>query len=83
MTEKEMLLYMIENNKKDMPTFCYGIKCKDCYYLADKYKLDIGVNGSGGSIYRICGSPFKIMAISPEQYYIEKFGYVSLVEESL
>lgn len=79
MTEKEILLYMVKNTKKNMPTFCYGIKCLDCYYLVDKYKFQRGING-------FCGSPFRLNMNknkNPEQYYIEKFGYVSLIEESL
>jgi len=70
MTEKETLLHMIKNTKKNIPIghMCHGIECLKCYYLNDR---------------NICNYILIFDNAIPEKLYIEKFGYISLIEELL
>jgi hypothetical protein len=71
LTEKEILLLMIDNYKK-YNSYCYirmeELHCKICFYhnhIGDKCNYILTYNKSQ----------------MPEELYIKKFGYESLVEE--
>ena len=70
MTEKETLLHMIKNSRKGISIsyVCHGIECLKCYYLEDK---------------NICDYILTFDNQIPEELYIKKFGYISLIEELL
>jgi len=70
MTEKEVLLHMIKNTKKNISPNCLNIKCINCYYLTDKCK-------------HRCDYALTYNTKIPEELYIEKYGYISLIEELL
>jgi hypothetical protein len=77
MTEKEILLHMIKN-VKNREYFCCGMKCVNCYYFVCAPFREKG----------FCWGPFKIGKLDTtqenlEQYYIDRFGYDSLIEELL
>jgi len=80
MTEKETLLCMIKNIKNNIPIFylstCYNIICSNCYYFNKK---SINSIKTCKTYLKFYGSKNK----NVEQYYIKKFGYESLIEESL
>jgi len=70
MTEKETLLCMIKNSRKGIPIshVCRGIDCFICFYFENR---------------NICDCIIAFNNEIPEELYIEKFGYVSLIEELL
>jgi len=79
MTEKETLLCMIKNVKNNIPIFylsaCHNIICSNCYYN----RKSINSMENCKTYIKFYGSKNKNI----EQYYIKKFGYVSLIEELL
>jgi len=85
MTEKETLLHMIKNIKRKMLLLCEDINCLHCcYYRKIENKEIMRERLKEGQCKCPCKKTLTFKdGLNPEQYYIKKYGYESLIEELL